>query len=95
MAIQSFKDKELENFFWHGKKGKNLKWANLSKVAKRKLDMLHFAKDLIDLKSPPSNNLEPLQGNLRGFYSIRINIQWRVIFKWDGQPYEVEIIDYH
>lgn len=95
MAIQSFKHKELEDFFWTGKKGKNLKWASLAKVAKRKLDMLHFADELMDLRSPPSNNLEALHGNLRGYYSIRINDQWRVIFKWDSQPSEVEIVDYH
>lgn len=57
--------------------------------------MLDYAKELIDLQSPPSNRLEKLKGNLEGFYSIRINDQWRVIFKWDSQPYEVSVVDYH
>ena len=95
MAIQSFRDKELEHFFWDGKRCKNAKWANVEKVAKRKLDMLQFARDLLDLRTPPSNNLEALKGKLNGYYSIRINDQWRVIFKWDGQPYDVAIVDYH
>lgn len=57
--------------------------------------MLHFAKDLLDLMSPPSNCLEKLKGNFKDYYSIRINDQWRIIFKWDGQPYNVDIVDYH
>jgi proteic killer suppression protein len=65
------------------------------KNRKRKLDMLHFAKDLLDLKSPPNNCLEKLRGDLKDYYSIRINDQWRIIFKWDGQPDSVDIVDYH
>lgn len=95
MAIQSFKNKELERFFWDGKRCKNPKWAHIEKIAKRKLDMLQFARDLLDLRSPPSNNLELLKGKLNGYYSIGINDQWRVLFKWDGQPYDVDIVDYH
>lgn len=95
MAIRSFNDKETEDFFWSGKISKKIKWISQAKVAKRKLDMLHFAKELMDLKSPPHNCLESLKGNLKGYYSIRINDQWRLIFKWDDQPYNVQIIDYH
>lgn len=95
MAIRSFQNNELEAFFWHSKRSKNPKWVSVAKIAKRKLDMLHFAQELLDLRSPPSNHLERLRGNLEGYYSIRINDQWRVIFKWDNEPYDVGIIDYH
>jgi proteic killer suppression protein len=58
--------------------------------------MLARAHALIDLKAPPGNRLEPLKGNLEGFYSIRINDQWRVVFRWDGHDAkEVSIVDYH
>lgn len=58
--------------------------------------MLNNAQNINDLRIPPSNRLEKLIGNLNGFYSIRINRQWRIIFKWDsGNVSEVEIIDYH
>ena len=57
--------------------------------------MLDYAKSLKDLKSPPSNHLEALRGQLKGFFSSRINDKWRIIFRWDIEPYDVEIIDYH
>ena len=95
MGIRSFKDKNTKTFFEKGLVQRKLGWAYANKVAKRKLDILHYAKNMQDLKSPPSNCLESLKGNLKGFYSIRINKQWRIIFKWDTQPYEVQIIDYH
>lgn len=57
--------------------------------------MLEYAKEVHDLKSPPNNRLEILKGNLKDFCSIRINDQWRIIFKWDGGPIEVDIVDYH
>ena len=64
--------------------------------AKRKLEAINAANGLSDLAVPPSNRLERLRGDLRGFYSIRINQQWRVIFRWrDGEPHEVRIVDYH
>ncbi|WP_164243133.1 type II toxin-antitoxin system RelE/ParE family toxin, partial [Stenotrophomonas maltophilia] len=65
-------------------------------VATRKLAMLHAATELRDLRSPPGNRLEPLQGKRAGQHSIRINDQWRVCFVWtDAGPEEVEIVDYH
>lgn len=68
----------------------------LYRVARRKLLYLHDADALTDLKVPPGNRLEPLKGKLKGFYSIRINDQWRVVFKWQGNnALEVSIIDYH
>jgi len=58
--------------------------------------MLNNSVDLIDLRIPPSNRLEKLSGDLRNFYSIRINQQWRIIFNWkNGNSFKVEIIDYH
>lgn len=95
MAIESFADEDLEEFFWHGKACRNKGWFQLGSIAKRKLDILHFAKDLLDLRSPPNNRLEALKGNLKGYYSIRINDQWRIIFQWAGQPCNVKIVDYH
>jgi len=95
MAIQSFKDEEAEIFFTTGKVPRKKGWACVSNIVKRKLDMLHYAKELRDLLSPPKNRLESLEGNLMGCYSIRINDQWRIVFKWNKQPYDVHIMDYH
>jgi proteic killer suppression protein len=65
-------------------------------VARRKLDYLHAAHDVMDLASPPGNRLEKLTGNLKGFWSIRVNEQYRIIFKWErGTADEVRIVDYH
>ena len=69
---------------------------NIAKVARRKLRQLEIANRLEDLKVPPGNHLEALKGNRSGQYSIRINDQWRVCFRWtDGGSDGVEIIDYH
>ena len=65
-------------------------------MALRKLRMLNRAATLNDLRVPPANRLEKLKGDRQGQYSIRINDQWRICFKWqDGDAYDVEIIDYH
>lgn len=70
--------------------------ANLAKVARRKLIMVDAAAFLEALKSPPGNRLEALKGDLTGKHSIRINDQWRVVFRWtEAGPEDVEIIDYH
>ena len=69
---------------------------NIAKVARRKLRQLEIANRLEDLKVPPGNHLEALKGNRSGQYSIRINDQWRVCFRWtDGGADGVEIVDYH
>ena len=69
---------------------------NIAKVARRKLRQLEIANRLEDLKVPPGNHLEVLKGNRSGQYSIRINDQWRVCFRWtDGGADGVEIVDYH
>lgn len=68
----------------------------LRRAARRKLQYLHEAEDLRDLKSPPGNRLEGLKGDLKGFHSIRINDQWRVVFRWSaGNAFDVQIVDYH
>jgi toxin HigB-1 len=68
----------------------------IARPAKRKLEAVNAASRLEDLMIPPANRLEKLKGDLKSFYSIRINDQWRVIFKWiNGEPHEVRIVDYH
>ena len=70
--------------------------SNLRRVAQRKLQYLNAAVKLQDLSSPPGNRLEELKGNLKGFYSIRINDQWRILFRWElDAAFEVHIDDYH
>ena len=65
-------------------------------VVSRKLDMLNAAHDLRDLMVPPHNRLKPLHGDLAGKHSIRVNDQFRIVFRWkDGNAYEVQIKDYH
>ena len=65
-------------------------------AALRKLDVLNAARDLSDLRAPPGNRLEALKGDFAGFYSIRINDQWRIVFRWEsGGAHEVSIVDYH
>ena len=92
--IVSFGDKETQRVwegFWIKRPSKPVQ-----EVARRKLRMINNAVDLNDLKVPPANRLEKLKGNLNKFYSIRINDQWRIIFKWaQGNASEVAIIDYH
>lgn len=68
----------------------------VQKIGRRKLRMIHNSQNIADLRIPPANRLEKLAGNLKDFYSIRINDQWRIIFQWSaGQATEVEIVDYH
>jgi proteic killer suppression protein len=96
VAIQSFSDADTEKFFLAGQSGKRIGWAIINRIARRKLDMLHYAARLDDLKAPPGNRLEALSGDLKGYHSIRINDQWRIIFRWaDAGPDEVRITNYH
>ncbi len=72
------------------------RFMNIASVARRKLRQLEIATDLNDLRIPPGNRLELLKGNRAGQYSIRINNQWRICFRWNkGGACDVEIIDYH
>ena len=66
------------------------------RIALRKLDMIQYAHVLEDLRVPPGNRLEALKGDLRGYHSIRINEQWRVVFRWhEGVAHDVSVVDYH
>ena len=92
--IISFGSKDTEKI-WNGERIKRIP-IEIQQVGRRKLRMLNNSQNIGDLKIPPSNHLEKLSGKLRGFYSIRINDQWRIVFKWDNNhAKEVEIIDYH
>lgn len=96
MPIRSFADKATEDFFFTGKTGRKAGWREAAAVARRKLDMLHFATDLRDLQSPRGNRLEALKADLQGLHSIRINDRWRVVFAWgNGGAGDVRIADYH
>jgi proteic killer suppression protein len=96
-VIKTFKDETTEHVFDGTKSKESRKFpSNLHAVAKRKLDYLNVAKKLEDLKIPPGNFLEALQKDLAGLHSVRINLQWRIVFRWkDGDCYEVRICDYH
>jgi proteic killer suppression protein len=92
--IDSFADKSTQDIF----DGKRVKWLppELARIAQRKLQYINAAVVLSDLNVPPGNKLKPLKGRLRGFYSIRINDQFRVIFRWnDGRAEHVKVTDYH
>lgn len=96
MAIQSFSKPELKDFFDTGRVPPKARWQAVKKIVARKLDMLDYAHVLDDLKSPPGNHLEALKRDLKGFHSIRVNDQWRIVFKWTHQgPEQVCIMDYH
>jgi len=91
--IKSFADKETENIF-NGIPSK--KFCNIQSVIKRKLDMIHFAYAEKDLIVPPANRFEHLKGDLKGFCSIRINDQFRIVFEFqNGNAENVYICDYH
>ena len=92
--IKSFRDAETEKVFYRqfSRRLPN----DIQTVALRKLRMLANAHDVVDLRSPPGNRLERLGGERAGQYSIRVNDQWRICFRWsEGDAYEVEICDYH
>lgn len=92
--ITSFGNSETEQV-WLGNRVKKLPM-EIQNTGRRKLRMLNNSVDLADLRIPPANRLEKLSGKLKDFYSIRINDQWRIIFKWNaGNAFDVEIIDYH
>ncbi len=92
--IISFGSKDTEKI-WEGTRVKTFS-TEIQEMARRKMRMLNNSQNIADLKIPPSNRLEKLKGDLNGFYSIRINDQWRIIFRWNnGNSSEVEIVDYH
>ena len=90
----SFGSKDTKKI-WQGEQIKHIP-IYIQQIGRRKLKMLHNSQNINDLRVPPSNQLEKLSGKLSEFYSIRINNQWRIIFKWENNlALEVEIIDYH
>lgn len=95
--IASFGNRATDDLY-HGRKSKASRRlpADITSVALRKLDMINAAQTLQDLMSPPGNRLEALRGNLSGHQSIRINDQWRIVFRWSaGEAHAVRIVDYH
>lgn len=92
--IKSFRDGLTERI-WQRQRVKGFP-SDLFKIARRRLGFLEDAVELTDLRIPPGNRLEALKGDREGQYSIRINEQWRVCFRWDdGNAFDVEIVDYH
>lgn len=91
--IQSFKSKKTQTLY----EGKTVfQWTAFREQAEKRLQILDQATSLKDLQGLPSNCFEPLKGDRKGQYSIRINIQWRICFNWNDEgPYNVEIVDYH
>ncbi|MFD2182262.1 type II toxin-antitoxin system RelE/ParE family toxin [Rhodoplanes azumiensis] len=92
--IRGFGDSETELLFREGRCP--ARWQSFTSVAVRKLDHLDAAARLADLRAPPGNRLEALKGDRKGQYSIRINDQWRICFRWSAEgPLDVMIVDYH
>jgi proteic killer suppression protein len=92
--IRSFKGKDADTI-WQGIASRRLP-PGIQSVARRKLRMLNAAVQIDDLRIPPANRLEALKGSRKGQFSIRINDQWRICFRWKGSDaHDVEIVDYH
>jgi toxin HigB-1 len=92
--IVSFGSKNTEKI-WLGERVQTIH-VEIQEIGRRKLRMLNNSQNISDLRIPPSNRLEKLSGKMKGFYSIRVNDQWRIIFKWkNNHASEVEITDYH
>jgi len=90
--IASFGSKDTEKI-WNGERVKKMP-IDIQQIGRRKLRIINNSQNWTDLRLPPSNRLEKLQGS--DFYSIRINNQWRIVFMWiDNNAYDVEIVDYH
>src|SRR5690349_16297869 len=97
MAIQSFGNKLAEDLYDDKNNKETRRFpAELRRAARRKLLYLHDAALLGDLRVPPGNRLEPLKGDWKGYHSIRITDQWRVVFRWsDGHAFDVHVLNYH
>lgn len=90
--IVSFGSKDTEKI-WNGERAKKIP-VETQQIGRRKMRMINNSQNWSDLRIPPSNRLEKLQGS--DFYSIRINDQWRIVFRWiENNAYDVEIMDYH
>jgi proteic killer suppression protein len=96
VAIQTFARQDVARFFREGRTPRRAGWAGVSRIVARKLDMIDYAAALLDLASPPGNRLEALKRDLAGLHSIRVNDQWRIVFRWTTSgPAEVDVRDYH
>ena len=96
VAIKGFARKAVADFFLTGRIPRREGWASAGNIVKRKLDMVDYAAALTDLASPPGNRLEALHGDLKGLHSIRVNDQWRIVFRWTAEgPDVVDVRDYH
>ena len=95
--IESFGNALAKDLFYDKKSKATRSFPNeIRRIARRKLLYLHDAGELKDLRVPPGNRLERLKGGWKDFHSIRINDQWRVVFRWvGGNAFEVQILDYH
>jgi len=92
-VIRSFRDGDTEDLF---NRMASRRWAGIARVALRKLRLLHRARALQDLLAPPNNRLEKLKGDRAGQYSIRVNDQYRICFRWEGNDaFDVELTDYY
>ena len=95
--IRSFGDTATEDLY-HGRQTSRVRRLPqaIIPITLRKLDVINAARELVDLRMPPGNRLEALKGDKEGFFSIRVNDQWRIIFRWEnGGASEVSIVDYH
>jgi proteic killer suppression protein len=91
--IQSFADEETEAVYLTGK---SRRWGKVARISARRLQAIDFASAIEDLLKPPGNRLEKLKGDRKGLWSIRINDQFRICFRWDGKDaWDVGIVDYH
>jgi proteic killer suppression protein len=95
--IISFGDRATEDLYHNRPTSRMRRFPhNVIDLAMVKLDMLNAASTVLDLSSPPGNRLEALKGDLKGFHSIRVNDQWRIVFRWEGRNAgEVRLMDYH
>lgn len=95
--IVSFGDAATEDLYHNVRSARVRRFPpDVVEPAVEKLDMIHAARELRDLRSPPGNRLEALRGDRQGFHSIRVNRQWRIVFRWkDDGAHDVSLTDYH
>ena len=95
--IVSFGDRATEDLFHNRPTSRALRFPrDVTDTAMVKMDMLNGAASVLDLRSPPGNRLEALKSDFKGYHSIRVNDQWRLVFRWEGNnAHEVRLIDYH